>query len=70
MRRLSFATILLNDPSILFCDEPTTGLDSSMAESVVNLMLKLCKKKRTIICTIHQPSSIVYRKFDVVIIFY
>lgn len=35
-----------------------------MAESVVNVMRNLVKAGRTIICTIHQPSSIVYRKFD------
>lgn len=64
MRRLSFAGELLSNPALLFCDEPTTGLDSSMAESVVNVMKKLCKNGRTIICTIHQPSSIIYRKFD------
>ncbi|KAI1713968.1 ABC-2 type transporter domain-containing protein [Ditylenchus destructor] len=63
-RRLVFAGELLNNPAILFCDEPTTGLDSFMAESVVNVMAKMCKEGRTIICTIHQPSSIIYRKFD------
>lgn len=63
-KRLLFASELLNNPPLLFCDEPTTGLDSFMAESVVNVMRNLVKAGRTIICTIHQPSSIVYRKFD------
>uniref|UniRef100_A0A915DJD5 ABC transporter domain-containing protein n=1 Tax=Ditylenchus dipsaci TaxID=166011 RepID=A0A915DJD5_9BILA len=63
-RRLLFAEELIHNPALLFCDEPTSGLDSSMAESVVNVMQKLCRSGRTIICTIHQPSSIIYRKFD------
>lgn len=63
-KRLSFASELLTNPPLLFFDEPTTGLDSFMAESVVNVMKKLSKMGRTIICTIHQPSSLLYRKFD------
>uniref|UniRef100_A0A914EIA1 ABC transporter domain-containing protein n=1 Tax=Acrobeloides nanus TaxID=290746 RepID=A0A914EIA1_9BILA len=63
-KRLSIASELLNNPPILFLDEPTTGLDSFLAESVVNVMTKLAKSGRTLICTIHQPSSVIYRKFD------
>uniref|UniRef100_A0A915DRI7 ABC transporter domain-containing protein n=1 Tax=Ditylenchus dipsaci TaxID=166011 RepID=A0A915DRI7_9BILA len=63
-RRLCFASELLDNPPLLFCDEPTTGLDSAMAESVVDILRGLCTEGRTIICTIHQPSSMIYRKFD------
>ncbi|KAI1693473.1 ABC-2 type transporter domain-containing protein [Ditylenchus destructor] len=64
-RRVCFATELLDNPSLLFCDEPTTGLDITKAQSVVNIMKDLSKKGgRTIICTIHQPSSEIFRKFD------
>lgn len=63
-KRLSFASELLDNPPLLFCDEPTTGLDSSMAESVVNLMRSLASSGHTIICTIHQPSSAIFNKFD------
>ncbi|KAL3111370.1 hypothetical protein niasHT_019600 [Heterodera trifolii] len=63
-RRLLFASELLNNPQIIFADEPTTGLDSSMADSVISVMRALTLSGRTIICTIHQPSSEIYQKFD------
>ena len=55
---------LLTNPSLLFCDEPTSGLDSFMAMSIVDCMQQLAQHGKTIICTIHQPSSEVFEKFD------
>jgi len=63
-KRLSFASEFLTNPSILFCDEPTSGLDSFMALSVMELLSKLSKMGKTIICTIHQPSSQLFSMFD------
>ena len=63
-RRLGFACEVLTNPMILFCDEPTTGLDSFMAFSVVEAMRSLANQGRTIICTIHQPSSETFEMFD------
>lgn len=63
-RRLSFASEFLTNPSILFCDEPTSGLDSFMAVSIMDLMTSLARMGKTIICTIHQPSSQIFNKFD------
>ncbi|CAJ0580350.1 unnamed protein product, partial [Mesorhabditis spiculigera] len=65
-RRLTFACELLSNPPIMFCDEPTTGLDSFMAESVVSVLSNLAHSGRTIICTIHQPASQLYAMFDTV----
>jgi ABC-type multidrug transport system ATPase subunit len=52
------------DPSLLFADEPTSGLDSFLAQSVVEAMEVLAKSGRTVLATIHQPSSEVYAMFD------
>lgn len=64
MKRLAFASEILTNPSIMFCDEPTSGLDAFMAESLVRKIKALAKQGRTIICTIHQPSSEVFSMFD------
>ncbi|XP_020900669.1 protein white isoform X3 [Exaiptasia diaphana] len=63
-KRLSFASEVLTDPAILFADEPTSGLDSFMAQSVVSTLQRLASQGRTIVCTIHQPSSEVYAMFS------
>ncbi|TMW61232.1 hypothetical protein Poli38472_013695 [Pythium oligandrum] len=63
-KRLSFATEILTNPSVLFVDEPTSGLDSFMAETVVLLLQQLAREGRTVIATIHQPSSEVFALFD------
>ena len=54
----------LTDPALIFVDEPTRGLDSFMAESIVSQLRMLAKQERTVIATIHQPSSDVYGLFD------
>ena len=55
---------VLTDPALMFCDEPTSGLDSYMAQSVVQNLKDLAANGKTILCTIHQPSSEVYAMFD------
>ncbi|GAB9468972.1 Atp-binding protein [Globisporangium polare] len=63
-KRLSFASEILTNPSILFVDEPTSGLDSFMAETVVAQLQQIAREGRTVIATIHQPSSDLYALFD------
>lgn len=63
-KRLSFASEALNDPKILLCDEPTSGLDSFMAHNVLQVLKNLALKDKTIILTIHQPSSEIFSMFD------
>ena len=55
---------IITNPSLLFCDEPTSGLDSFMAMSIVESMKVLTSRGKTIICTIHQPSSEIFEQFD------
>uniref|UniRef100_K3X5A6 ABC transporter domain-containing protein n=1 Tax=Globisporangium ultimum (strain ATCC 200006 / CBS 805.95 / DAOM BR144) TaxID=431595 RepID=K3X5A6_GLOUD len=63
-KRLSFAAEILTNPSILFVDEPTSGLDSFMAETVVSQLQQIARDGRTVIATIHQPSSELFALFD------
>jgi len=64
MKRLAVASEVLTNPPLLFCDEPTSGLDSFMSASVMELMREMAKQGRSVICTIHQPSSQIFAKFD------
>ena len=64
LKRLSFAAEVLTNPSIMFCDEPTSGLDSFMAANLVSIINKMAQLGRTIICTIHQPSSETFQMFQ------
>ena len=54
-RRTSIGVQLLSNPSVLFLDEPTTGLDATSAFQLVRTLKGLAQKGRTIITTIHQP---------------
>lgn len=67
-KRLAFATELLTKPTILFCDEPTTGLDSFSAQNLVSTLQLLAKRGTAVICTIHQPSSQLFSMFDQVLL--
>ncbi|KAI5863743.1 P-loop containing nucleoside triphosphate hydrolase protein [Durotheca rogersii] len=67
-RRTSIGVQLLANPSILFLDEPTTGLDATSAYQLVRTLKALANKGRTIITTIHQPRSEIWDLFDNLII--
>uniref|UniRef100_A0A671E6W7 Broad substrate specificity ATP-binding cassette transporter ABCG2 n=1 Tax=Rhinolophus ferrumequinum TaxID=59479 RepID=A0A671E6W7_RHIFE len=63
-KRTSIGMELITDPSILFLDEPTTGLDSSSANAVLLLLKRMSKQGRTIIFSIHQPRYSIFKLFD------
>ena len=67
-RRTSLAVQMLANPSVLFLDEVTTGLDASTAFQLVTTLKALAFKGRTIICTIHQPRSEIWNLFDNVLL--
>jgi ABC-type multidrug transport system permease subunit len=52
---------------LLFLDEPTSGLDSQSAFSIIRFLKKLSHAGQAIICTIHQPSSMLIQQFDMVL---
>jgi len=63
-RRVSIGVQLLANPSVLFLDEPTTGLDAFSALQVVHTLRDLARSGRTVIITIHQPRSDIFFLFD------
>jgi ABC-type multidrug transport system ATPase subunit len=63
-KRLSIAIELVSDPKVLFLDEPTTGLDSLSATKCLVMLKKLAREGKTIICTIHTPSALLFKMFD------
>ncbi|XP_012551185.2 protein scarlet isoform X3 [Bombyx mori] len=66
-KRVALAVQLLNDPPILFCDEPTTGLDSWAASAVVSRLRKLAIGGKLVICSVHQPASGVFEMFHQIV---
>lgn len=67
-RRTSIGVQLLANPSVLFCDEPTTGLDATSAFQIIRTLNRLARDGRTIIVSIHAPRSEIWRLFDNVIL--
>lgn len=67
-RRVSIGVQMLANPSVLFLDEPTTGLDASSAFQLVRTLKNLAAKGRTVVLTIHQPRSEIWALFDSVVL--
>ncbi|KFK39853.1 hypothetical protein AALP_AA3G297000 [Arabis alpina] len=67
-KRVSIGQEMLVNPSLLLLDEPTSGLDSTTAARIVATLRSLARGGRTVVTTIHQPSSRLYRMFDKVLV--
>jgi ABC-type multidrug transport system ATPase subunit len=63
-KRTSIAMELVTNPAVLFLDEPTSGLDTFTAFSVVQFLKKLAQAGRTVVATLHQPSSEIFHLID------
>ncbi len=67
-KRLNIGLELLREPSVLFCDEPTSGLSSRDSENIIDLLKELSLKGKLVFTVIHQPSSDIFKKFDKLVI--
>jgi ABC-type multidrug transport system ATPase subunit len=67
-KRINIALELLREPTILFVDEPTSGLSSVDSEVVMNLIKGQTHKGKLVVVNIHQPSSEIYKMFDKIMI--
>ncbi|GMF50702.1 unnamed protein product [Phytophthora fragariaefolia] len=68
MKRLTIGVEMAAQPSVLFLDEPTSGLDARSAKVIMNGVRKVANSGRTVLCTIHQPSSDVFHMFDALLL--
>ncbi|MFL2570909.1 MAG: ATP-binding cassette domain-containing protein [Parvicellaceae bacterium] len=67
-KRLNIALELIREPSVMFVDEPTSGLSSRDSENIMDLLKILALKGKLIFVVIHQPSSDIFKMFDKLII--
>jgi ABC-type multidrug transport system ATPase subunit/uncharacterized tellurite resistance protein B-like protein len=67
-KRLNIGLELLREPSVLFVDEPTSGLSSRDSENIMDLLKELTLRGKMIFVVIHQPSSDIFKMFDTLII--
>ncbi|KAI7990471.1 ABC transporter G family member 22 [Camellia lanceoleosa] len=67
-KRVCIGNEIIINPSLLFLDEPTSGLDSTTALRIVQILQDIAEGGKTVITTIHQPSSRLFHKFDKLIL--
>lgn len=67
-KRVNIALELIREPSIMFVDEPTSGLSSRDSENIMDLLKELTLRGKLIFVVIHQPSSDIFKMFDKLII--
>lgn len=67
-RRVTIAIQILTEPRVLLLDEPTSGLDAFTASSIVDVLKGLAEEGRTLILTIHQSRSDLFKHFGNVLL--
>ncbi|KAK8059169.1 ABC transporter [Apiospora saccharicola] len=64
-KRLTIGVELAARPELLvFLDEPTSGLDAQTSWAICDLIERLTRSGQAVLCTIHQPSAILFQRFD------
>ncbi|CAM1507980.1 Fc.00g048280.m01.CDS01 [Cosmosporella sp. VM-42] len=63
-KRVTLGVELVAKPTLLFLDEPTSGLDGQSAYNIVRFMRRLVDGGQAVLCTIHQPSAVLFEAFD------
>ncbi|KAF8314175.1 hypothetical protein DL93DRAFT_2228010 [Clavulina sp. PMI_390] len=63
-KRVTIGVELVSKPVLLFLDEPTSGLDGQSSFKIIQFLRKLADAGQCIICTIHQPSALLFYQFD------
>ncbi len=67
-KRLNIGLELIREPSVLYVDEPTSGLSSRDSENIMDLLKELALKGKLVFVVIHQPSSDIFKMFDKLLI--
>ncbi|KAK7918078.1 hypothetical protein PG985_009952 [Apiospora marii] len=64
-KRLTIGVELAARPELLvFLDEPTSGLDAQTSWAICDLIERLTRGGQAVLCTIHQPSAMLFQRFD------
>lgn len=67
-KRVNIGLELLREPTLLFVDEPTSGLSSRDSENIMDLLKELALRGKMVFVVIHQPSSDIFKMFDTLLI--
>ncbi|KAL5049175.1 hypothetical protein BDW71DRAFT_217786 [Aspergillus fruticulosus] len=67
-KRVTLGVELVAKPTLLFLDEPTSGLDGQSAYNIIRFLRKLVDGGQAVLCTIHQPSAVLFDAFDTLLL--
>lgn len=55
---------LVNSPSLLILDEPTTGLDATSSQGLLHTLKSISRRNTTVVAVLHQPRNEIFRGLD------